>query len=188
MATLTIPSVIQKYKEKVIVTKVKKMYALLSGAYEMAKIYNSSIGLIPYNEAGAIEAANLFKPYLKILKDCGTNDTSCYLNDNDKNYNTDPFYYKLLLNDGSLLIFRGGRNLRVVQYQFEIFYDINGSKAPNTWGYDLFEYDSVNDLLKPNGFDVDYKVTCPQKILNRGNDAWSCTAWVLYNENMDYLK
>lgn len=160
------------------------MYSILSGAYEMAKIDNGSIGSMSYNEAGATEAANLFKPYLKILKDCGTNNTSCYDDLDNYFYNASQYYYKLLLNDGSLLIFRGGHPAN--QYQFEIFYDINGSKAPNKWGYDLFEYDSVNNLLKPNGFDDDYKVACPQNINN--NNAWSCTAWVLYNENMDYLK
>jgi hypothetical protein len=64
---------------------------------------------------------------------------------------------------------------------------INGSKAPNKNGQDVFYFIVSKDRIIPcgtkdettRGFDNDCK-------LKSGGEL-GCTAWVIYNENMDYL-
>ncbi len=188
VAAMTIPNLVQSYNEKVTVTKVKKMYSVLSNAYEMYKIENGGTNFFDYTQEGAEQAATIFKPYLKIAKDCGTEDLSCLADTNYKfksgrstnNYNNDTRYYKLVLNDGSVLIFRGGQD---EQYNFEIIFDVNGKSSPNQWGYDTFEFDENNGKIVPCGFLTDWTQACP--IDETGYD---CTAWIISKGNMDYLK
>ena len=187
VAAMTIPTLIQSYNEKVTVTKVKKMYYVLSNAYEMSKLENEQ-EFIPQSSAGAKKLADMFKPYLKVAKDCGTEDLSCLADTKYKlksgqdryNYNRLTAYYKLILNDGSVLILRGGL---AEKYNFEIFYDVNGKKGPNQWGYDLFEFDENNGKIVPCGFLTDWEQKCPTD-----SKGYSCAAWIISKGNMDYLK
>ena len=77
VASITIPTVINKYNEKLTVSKAKKIYSLMSQAYLLSVRDN---GLANEWAVGnglssntAIQIASYFKPYLKILNDCGTN-------------------------------------------------------------------------------------------------------------------
>lgn len=191
VAALTIPTVISKYQEKVTVTKVKKMYSTLTNAYELYKMENDSAGFIEYSPEGAVESYNIFAPYLKVSKDCGTtNEGGCIIDEKYKNmdgaermvYTKNNKYYSVILNDGSTLIFRGGGDGVA---DIEIFYDINGKDAPNQWGVDIFEFDvfSVDDILKPNSYN-DYETSC----IAENAEGWQCTSWIIYKGNMDYLK
>jgi hypothetical protein len=74
--------------------------------------------------------------------------------------------------------------------------DINGKKAPNVWGVDLFEFLMTKDGLLPYGV-ADMWYSGPgtsyfeSQCRGYGTSSWSgygCAAWVIYNENMDYLK
>lgn len=162
------------------------MYSVLSNAYNSYKFDNPQQELLPWSEAGAIEAFNIFKPYLKIMKDCGTRDNSCYKadmikqisNSGSTNYGTHSSYYKAVLSDGSLLIFRGSEEYNSV---LEVFFDINGSDGPNTWCKDLFAF-----IIHPTS-----NIVTPEGYNNTGDLDKSrygaCTAWVVYNKNMDYL-
>jgi hypothetical protein len=66
-----------------------------------------------------------------------------------------------------------------------IVVDINGSKAPNKNGQDVFYFIVSKDRIIPcgtkdeitRGFDNNCKL----------KPELGCTAWVIYNENMDYL-
>lgn len=166
------------------------MYSVLTQAYNIYKIDNESDAL-PYTPEGAQNAFNIFKPYLKIAKDCGTtNSTICWYQGSYKtikdanwgNYSTNPNYYKVLLADGSAMVFRGGDG---VDIDLEIFYDVNGEAPPNAWGKDLFEFNVKDKKLIPRGtlYIDGYEQACkaPNVI------GWECTAWVIFNGNMDYL-
>ena len=75
VAAMTLPTLIQKYQEKVTVNKLKKMYSVLSQAYNLYRIDNE-LEIIPYTAEGAEKAFNIFKPYLKIATDCGTTNSA----------------------------------------------------------------------------------------------------------------
>ena len=187
VAALTIPTLIQNYREKVTVIKVKKMYSTLVNAYELYKVKNGAASsLLPYSEEGAKQVAEIFRPYLKIAKDCGTMETDCAVASSYKHncgtgfsphYGTDNRYYKVILNDGSLLFFRGGADEK---YVLEVFYDVNGKNDPNQWGHDIFQFQVQPDdnCLTAYGHGKS-KEECAK-------DIFGCTAWLIFQGNMDY--
>ncbi|MBQ8460164.1 type II secretion system protein [bacterium] len=69
-----------------------------------------------------------------------------------------------------------------------IYVDINGFSKPNTDGKDLFAFQVYNNGIVPLGRKNVHSIigfeTCNGK---RTGAAGSCTAWVLENNNMDYL-
>jgi len=194
VAAMTIPTLINNYQEKITVTKVKKMYTVLSNAYSLYKIENGPLPLLggSYEEVGDPQRVyNVFKSNLKIAVDCGTLDEnySCvpagYKGkngaDNYWDYATAEYYYKLILNDGSLIFFRDGG----VDSSAHMFYDVNGKNGPNIWGYDLFNFIIYPDGIYPGGLisaDVD------QDCLAADGFGYGCSSWIIYKGNMDYLK
>ena len=72
VAAMTIPAVINKYKEHVTVNKVKKFYSMISQAFLMSVKDNGYANEWSVeNEQNSITAkqiAGYFKPYLKIIK------------------------------------------------------------------------------------------------------------------------
>lgn len=199
IASMTIPFVINKYQERVTVSKVKKIYSTMSQAFMLSVRDNGyanewNVG----NDSNATTAAQLagyFKPYLKIIKDCGTN-SGClgytenvnYLNGkkHDANYDTWDRFYKMILSDGSYIIIRAtlgnycqkdAQSSYSSKYCGEIFFDINGGKMPNTIGKDIFVIGITPFAIKPNNDD-----NC-----NKNNKGWGCSGYILKNDNMDYL-
>ena len=95
-------------------------------------------------------------------------------------------YVRVILADGSLLWFR--TNVEdTAKFCYEVdgdysdicgvfFYDVNGNSAPNTLAKDAFIYQ-----LRPSGVYPTSNSTC---YLNGGG--WSCSKWILENDNMDY--
>lgn len=195
VSAITIPSVVKKYQEMTTVNKVKKFYAMMSQALLLSikdngpvnewNVYNTS------NEQSANEIASYIKPYLKILKDCGTssgclkyqNDPKRLSGSNLLNYDTANIYYKLILIDGSYLIIRSESNFcksndgNVPNTCGAIYIDISGSKEPNTIGRDIFAVHITPYSLKPNMTD-----TC-----KKNSSGWSCMKYILENGNMNYL-
>ncbi len=186
VAAMTIPTLISSYQEKVTITKVKKMYSTLSNAYELYKIENGDPGFITMNETGALQLAEIFKPYLKIAKDCGTRGKGCVNGSkiskdgslNNANYQDDPGYYTLILNDGAQLVLRGGED----SHDFEILYDTNYNNNVMHIANDLFEFDGYDGKIIPNGIENENYKNCP-----KDTAGWSCTAWIVKFGNMDYL-
>lgn len=71
----------------------------------------------------------------------------------------------------------------------EIFIDINGMQNPNTFGRDVFIFYWTKNGLIPVGSQEEHShvtfSTCSKNVAN--SSGYGCTAWVLVNENMDYL-
>ena len=194
---MTMPSVIKKYKEQVTVNKVKKFYSMISQAYMLsakdngyANEWNVGNG---YNTTTANQVATYLKPYLKIIKDCGTNSGCLEYKENvnflngtkhSVNYDTVDYYYKVILSDGSYIWWRGSGNwCKEAQNGLSdicvvIWTDTNGGKEPNTIGKDIFVIYLKSFDLKPALID-DCKKT---------EMGWSCLGYILKNGNMDYLK
>ena len=67
--------------------------------------------------------------------------------------------------------------------------DINGKAKPNTVGIDIFKFYLTKDGFIPFGGDGasrNFETFC-NKSKNIIASGWACAAWVMLNENMDYL-
>lgn len=198
VASMTIPSVINKYQERVTVNKVKKFYSTMSQAFLLSVKDNGYANEWNVGNGDTTETANqltgYIKPYLKVIKDCGTN-SGClgytenvnFLNGNKHtvNYDTRNEYYKLILSDGTYLIIRATDNADYCQgLEGEypnacgaIFIDINGGKQPNTFGKDIF-------LFRITPFAIKADITNSCNINDKGT---GCSGYILKNGNMNYL-
>lgn len=190
VAAITMPTLIQKHQEQVTVNKVKKFYSVMSQAYiSVSNEYGYPLewGNTTSHREASTRLAERFKPYLRILKDCGYEE-GCFVNAKYKhadgsesiNFLADNKYrYMMILNDGSAIAIMGTNTNRTLG----IYYDINGTKGPNQFGRDLFQITDDGDKKlyirqieeTDNFFDdcLTYGYTC----------AW----WILTNGNMDYL-
>ena len=190
------PTLINNYREKATVNKVKKFYSMISQAYllsvkdnEHADSWNVGNGR---SSTMSTQLASYFKPYLKIQKDCGKN-SGCLgytgvakrLNGtNSLNYDTESKYYKVILMDGSAIVFGGPYSTYCKSTEGGIsntcrvfLYDVNGSKEPNTVGIDIFSF-----LLTPQGIYPSSSNTC-----SKTNEGWGCTRHIIQKSNMNYL-
>ena len=72
----------------------------------------------------------------------------------------------------------------------EVFVDINGPKPPNATGKDVFIFYFTKYGVLPAGT-KDETVFTMDKYCNKGEtnilNGYGCAAWIIYNENMDYL-
>jgi prepilin-type N-terminal cleavage/methylation domain-containing protein len=214
VAALTIPGLVASYQEKVTVTKLKKLYTTLSQAYEMARIEYGDpaqwcAGVSTLRECSLIFGEHL-TGYLKTTKYCGI-APGCFSPGMIKNldglshldldnYQVDSPYSqaKFILSDGT--------PTRIVDRSFDcsavygatemlssvcvtIDFDINGFGPPNQFGKDIFGFGVTREGVIPLGTkehdigDLEGFSGC-----NTSGFGWACTAWVIYNENMDYLR
>ena len=139
------------------------------------------------------ELWSYFKPYLSVAKDCGTTANSdCISSGFYKlngqyhfNYNT-AAYYKMKLKDGGSMWVGGSRgqdacsdtDAGTTNVCGFIYYDVNGTKAPNAIGRDVFLF-----LVKSNEIVPVQRSDC-----NKNTTGFGCANYILLNENMDYLK
>lgn len=205
VAAMTLPALIQNYNEKVTVTRVKKAYSIFSQAYERVKEDYGTPDL--WNlEAGSADSSkeyiNRFKPYINITKVC-TAEENCYvdnlydLSKNEKHPWNDRMYAQT--NDGTIFwiyVFSSDcsynvsdTNTHLQNICAEIAVDVNGKNQPNTYGHDLFYFWITKDLIIPKGTqDEDStKVEGCDISKTNNNNGNDCAAWVIFNENLDYL-
>ncbi len=214
VAAMTLPSIIQRKQEKVIVNQLKKTYSLLQQVYDRIVFETGSnprdwgmTGM--YEENSHIIMANKFIPYFKVIQNCIGKDSSFTKNHcvDDSKY-ADPINYaSVRLIDGTTLIFRHwkgqcnwnwGNTKALENVCGAIVVDLNGPKSPNMHGQDMFEFYLTNYGVIPVGMQGETRHSFI-KACNLSVGPWGtniganfrngvgCTAWVLFNENMDYL-
>ncbi len=209
VAALTIPTVIRNYQLRQTVTAVKKAYSQLESAFKMGIVEN-----------GPIESANLqnntqftgtyFKPYLKVLKDCGVDIAkNCYNvtiknTANNANFTTSEStnLYHLISADGMVMSFNGENGCNRNESKAGItdkmlsnicgyvYVDINGATKPNRAGVDVFAFWVTKYGVVPFGGPNDRwssSTYCNRTSAASGNGE-GCAAWVIAKENMDYLQ
>ncbi|MBR6098398.1 type II secretion system protein [bacterium] len=187
VAALTMPMLIQSYQERTTVSRVKKMYTTLANAYNLYLAEDNHFLETTANPDDATKVADIFKPYLNISKDCGTSSTACLANltyklkngGDSENYSADNIYYKLLLNDGSTLWFRGKQS-NEDDISGVAFFDTNGNNPPNKWGHDVFALSIKRDRLAPAR---NFNSHCSSE----RSTGWGCIEWILIKDNMEYL-
>ena len=205
VAALTLPTFTSRYQEKVFITRLEKTYSILVSAYKLAVEENgSSTGWgLSFDEDGATLLAEKMKPYLNVTKDCGIDKKQMCLPDRYYDYKGQFLNYAgtqansayvVALADGTVLQFRGQDSSHALFPDGFIYVDLNGKKRPNRYGVDVFGFDIYDDTLSPMGqlhskrntYGWSYcKSATEESILAYG---WACTAWVLVNKNMDYIR
>lgn len=219
VAAMTLPTLIQKNKEKQTVTALKSAYSIFSQAYLMAVKDNGSVDEWGFNGIEAVEhedgskdyiseenAAShkniydKFAKYLKVGKTCEPEDESCL------KVVTKGSIYSGLLTNGMAFNFvtrsgscnykvGNGKNLENVCADLTI--DVDGpSKGENAWGKDWFRFHITKYGIIPTGsanektngsFSFEKGCLNANAATYGGQYGEACTAWVIYNENMDYL-
>jgi prepilin-type N-terminal cleavage/methylation domain-containing protein len=223
VSAITIPSVIQKYQEKVRVTQLKKSYSMLLNAFQQI-IQEQGTTINNFGNT-AEERYNLIKEllpkYLPIVKTCRYNRSGCVAYNYSTIFSDDSVVYSgysgrydtytsYKLNNGvgmkleysgncyqkmNLSLTTANPNQNLGTYAMNcgsILVDLNGSKKPNKLGIDAFRFFIVMDGIVPAGTKKDkiiyhsFEGGCLGEYDKKHSD--NCTAWVLINENMDYLR
>jgi len=171
VAALTMPSLIQKHKEKVTVVKLKKIYSVMSQAYLKAQQEHGTPedwGIVETTMSGQSSAiiTDILVQYLNVSKYCGRSKGCWYdsftmnlggtLN---TNFNTHTDYSKILLADGTAIALYGFSVCANNYYGLGLLNDvcakfvtdINGPSPPNTYGKDVFWFYLTNNGIVPMG-------------------------------------
>lgn len=144
VASMTIPVLMSKYREKVFITKLKKMSAIME---TMLVNIDAETGSVPdtFSEChGTMQSGttnsdaykcfvNMIIKYAPLNPDSVTYKVYNYNKDKDKVGHT-HFLHRLYLQDGSVIA------LQLITAGYVIFgFDVNGDKGPNKAGVDLFQ-------------------------------------------------
>lgn len=205
IAAITMPALVAEHRTKETVAKLKKFYSTIQQAQLMTiknEGYAADWGIANSLSSGENSQIyyNNFKKYLNIQKDCGIS-TNClpprliykYRNGTASgDFGTTYNFAKAVLADGSIFWidinhgdcdYNDGTTKNICGY---IMFDINGYKKPNKMGDDLFYFIVLQDKIIPEGsgdYTPDSSDSFESGCYRYGG---SCTAWVIYNENMDY--
>ena len=204
VAVLTVPNIVQRYNERVTVTKLRKAYSTVNNVLTIAQLEHGPISTWDIGESATAEGARkiykIIEPYFKIKKYCDNNMGECTYNGYYKLLdgrqawtNLSNNFIKFVLMDGTTFTIwsNGNQNCRNGLFCFSIFIDINGSKAPNKFGVDFFmlrylyatpEKTDASEKMDKNDIQCNIKSTTGDR---NGRD---CFYWILYKGNMDYLR
>lgn len=214
VAAITIPILMQNAGERANIVAAKKTFSILSSAYTMAVKDNGTPdnwGLVSGVHAPSL---TMIEPYLKVDKDCtaagakgcfptggeykglGKNSMAQVIDDN-----TLP---SIRLTDGTMINafipFDGvhtpcntnygidanaPQSLQHICAEYRV--DTNGAKKPNQYGKDTFVFYLTTYGIVPSGMKADvydFASSCNNTDFADGS---RCAAWVVYNDNMDYM-
>ena len=206
VAALTLPTLIARYQEKVLTNKYLHFYSLLENAYRLVQneygTYENWYGSTGDNKDMDIYNF-MIKPYFKLNEDVkwirikGTTtcmpEKSYWLDGTPYSSNLNGELYRAMhptvnLASGECLAL-GNANATGSYF----FVDLNGKKAPNTFGKDqfIFSFDAKkNERIKPGPSNAWWTDTADYCDIN-SNHGWnagsSCGFWIVRHRNMDYL-
>lgn len=205
IAALTLPSIISKHQESQTVARVNKTYTVLANALQLLVFENGDIDTWNFpcrttncgsSQENLLIFSDMILPYLKVAKNCELKP-NCMLVvdykflDGSKwtgydNNTRDKRYYKIILNDGSYIMIRFHSAMCA---QADSGYsdtcgwfllDVNGQKAPNIFGKDVFLFLILKNSLMPSRVEDFAKDASPRK----GTGA---SSYIIQNGNMNYL-
>lgn len=199
VAALTLPTVIQKYKEKQTVSQVLQAVSIFSQAF--TSIATECDGLSNCNSLYSMDILNytmppLLKKNLKIIKICKAGEHSdCignikYKTLNEQTYATEIFgRYQMsgVLNNG--MVFGLGLPNGAWAYKdyWPLEVDLNGQKGPNIIGKDEFSF-MISDRGIVRAAGDAGAAQCEIAKSNKNNrNGYRCSQWILKYHNMDYL-
>lgn len=166
-----------------------------------------------YDPVIAVKMMGYFTPYLNVTQDCGSasSNIGCFPNGTYQyrtapnvwvswvniNTNSANQFARVRLADGSGLAmvypeagcncsWNYGNTFALQSVCGSILVDIDGPKGPSKVGTDLFIFYLTNYGVIPAGTVPETQKPFSSQCKTSGG--WGCTAWVLYNGNMDYNK
>ena len=170
------------------ITKLKKVYATLSQAYELSVANNGEYNSWEKkNDIGATAYFNKYwAPYFASTRVCTTYEDCGYLerypwqtlkgerkNDVAVVDNATDHRISFYLNDGTFISFSGG-----------FYVDLNGGQKPNIYGKDFFQF-----LCDSTGIHPNHYTASKSFILNRCSkanyDGATCTARLILIDNWE---
>ncbi len=202
VAAMTLPTLINNYEKKETVSKLKKVYAVLTNTTQMAMAeYGDTTGWDlqdGYNvSTGKYFAEKYLIPYLKVAKTCEDNSSA------DCNYSMHPLdgqsytlineydqkSYKFYLVDGTFIMVLSRTDYTPHPKLVYIVFDINGQKNPNKYGRDIFilQYILQNNLAEsqdyvgkilPVWIDADSRAQLVNSKCNKNTDGRACLALI----------
>ncbi len=204
IAAITIPVLMANYQEEAAKSKLKKNYAAFKNAFELIKTVDGDDYRDLELENGKIKITkqifdNLSK-HMSIQTVCEHNE-ECFPsqgyeksgkidgnNYESKSGSDEKENFAFVLNDGTSVLFTiwknttvtsqqvGVNNSRLNIWNLAIFVDLNGDRAPNTNGKDVFYFILTKDGLVPGGIDNEsiycndrnkYNTDCAAKMLRK---------------------
>lgn len=209
VAAITIPALIQNFQDHSTLAQLKKTYSLLSSAYSRAVEVsgNTPQAWFPTSD-NSQTMINMIKPHLNIIKDCNASGSGqgCfkageyYKLINGFNYGIlDNGGHSIVLADGTIILAElywpacnqvRGSSLSLRNTCGSYIVDLNGIKGPNTVGKDAFWFWLTKYGIVPMGDKNASVWSFNSGCINTSGDyifGYSCTAWAVYNQNLDYL-
>lgn len=206
VAAITLPTLINKYKEHELVTRYKRMYTTLNQAY-MRAVAETGETANNWDDMYATALYEKIKPYLKIAEDCPAESNS---NQRRKCVGTTDYYlrtYKHITNASvSLSTFYKWPSVRLVTGEFIVFptsgsgvhfmVDLNGNAGPNQLGVDFHYFSFITPdytKIQPGARWTHGSPSQPgycdrtKEGALSGFAGASCGFWILKYNNMDYL-
>ncbi len=216
VAAMTLQSLVSEKVEKERVTQLKKAYSTLSQAFITAVSENGTpnewgMGDMDDEKSHYIMAVNMSK-HMKLAQNCidmDNADTIRKVCNPPAGFNNKATASNVVLLDGTSVSFRAwysscqgnfskNRVNKALQHTCGmIIVDLNGNRLPNENGKDKFYFYLTRDAIVPWGIQDDaleFEQACNRKIdtpypnFDGSKNMYSCAGWVLYNENLDYLK
>lgn len=198
IAALTMPKLIQDYNKKVYITNVQKIYNIFSDAGRKCMSDNNTDSLAETDMTDLDGIGTFFHDYFNVVKDCGvySEDTeSCFADsykdvDGVTDYVPDLEYrYCVVINTGAAICMNDMSTDNSDNYHgyANVIFDVNGKKAPNTKGRDLFGFEFYSDGKVSEGYDTQTQLhRCDPTIPDHGYAAGCFTQLIENNWRMDY--
>ncbi len=192
VAALTIPVVVRNYQKTQTVVRLKKVYTTLANT---TNLIISEEGAVKGWATSKQNIYRLYKPKLKILKECAAT-AGCFeqtpvkhLNDNQSGDWNNLNYYKIILADGTQVMFNdvisadcdlnNNINRGSIDYCTDIIVDINGTKPPNRIGRDIFDFVLKEKGIEPAGCDI-------ENLCNKNSSGHACTCKIIRENAINY--
>lgn len=210
VVALSLPILIRNYQEKATIVRLKKVYTILSQIYERVTLeYGTPDEWDISTDTTDTVRTEIYYEKMKNstnrLAICeGSKCSAKYygLNGNfDGNANYRIAQNPMILADGTHVRILGtnntdcsikrGQTNALASICAEVFVDVNAQKPPNTYGKDVFVFYWTKYGIIPAGSSkeqshVKFELAC-SKSTDYVYSGAGCAAWVLENENMDYL-
>ena len=214
VAAIMIPSTVKNIKNRLAITQLKRTYSIVNNALNQMFIiegYPETWNDIPstagaYNRNRSNYLGEKMAKYLPVQKYCGsTND--CFTKTEkfktlkgDKEFIFYSAFGRTLLKNGAAVAY----NFKILpnsnDYQYNglgylgaVYIDINGTKAPNRKGYDIFTFNIGKEgILTKNAKwtyqQQDIAQNCSITLSSdyESSDGDSCGRWIMKHNNMDY--
>ena len=155
VAALVLPGIITNHRKKEVITKLKKAYNVTSQAHYAATHALSEADPDAIQNNAQKYFKEYWEPYILITKKCKTYKDCGYASNTPWKYmnGTKSSLWVMLqdtrvafiTNDGVIYIVYNSTQSGTIVNTARVLVDINGAKAPNKYGEDVFFFDRLPD-------------------------------------------